>query len=186
MNATLNYPDCCLSRPVNSGIIPPAVTEKICMREYQRTTRECSVAELRPELAKAIREYAVKHDLGDVEAELIICCETTSERLKKGLLSRLFGDPDALHHTAMLLTPGLLIWGTTGDRRGTSIVSARLADIEVRDYDSSLIEDSGLDIFGFLNQSSERVHAFIGLGEGEAAERFRRALKERVVQSSVR
>lgn len=153
------------------------------MREYQRATRECSVAELHPELGKAIREYAKKHDLGDIEAEVLICCETISERRKKGLLTRLFGDPDAFHHTAMLLTPVLLIWGTTGARRGTSIVSARLADIEVRDYDSSLIEDSGLDIFGFLNQSPERAQAFIGLGEGQAAERFRRALKERVAGS---
>lgn len=153
------------------------------MREYRRTTRECSVAELHPELMKAVREYAGKQNLGDIESEAIICCETTSERLKKGLLSRFFGDPDDFHHTAMLLTPVLLIWGTTGKRRGTSIVSARLADIEVRDYDSSLIEDSGLDIFGFLNQSPERGQAFIGLGEGEAAERFRRALKERVARS---
>src|SRR3712207_6139100 len=117
------------------------------MREYRRTTRECSVAELHPELMKAVREYAGKQNLGDLESEVVICCETTSERLKKGLLSRLFGDPDAIHHTAMLLTPALLIWGTTGKRRGTSIVSARLADIEVRDYEPSLIEDSGLDIF---------------------------------------
>lgn len=155
------------------------------MSEYQRTTRECSMSDLHPELVRAIREYARKRQLGDVESEVLICCETTSERQKKGLLNRLFGDPDAVHHTAMLLTPRLLIWGTTGEKRGTSIISARLSDIEVRDYDSSVIEDSGLDVFGFLNQSPERVQAFIGLGREQAAERFGRALKERVAQSRV-
>lgn len=153
------------------------------MREYQRATRECSVTDLHAELARAIREYATRHGLGDVESEALICCETISERRRKGLLGRFFGDPDALHRTAMLLTPRLLIWGTTGERRGTSIVSARLSDIEVRDYDSSLVEDSGLDVFGFLNGAPERAQAFIGLGEGPEAEKFRRMLKEGVARS---
>ena len=40
-----------------------------------------------------------------------------------------------------------------------------------------MVEDAGLEIFGFINQSPERVHAFIGLGEEPAAQKLRQTIK---------
>ena len=51
------------------------------MSDYHRFTKECSFGQLRPELARAIREYAQNHrELGNVEVEVLMCCETTSEK----------------------------------------------------------------------------------------------------------
>ena len=52
------------------------------MGYYMRSTRECSFGQRRPELVQAIRDYLQKHELGTIEADISICCETMSE--KKG------------------------------------------------------------------------------------------------------
>jgi hypothetical protein len=38
------------------------------MSDYIRTTRECTLDSLRPELAVAIRKYIEKHELGDLKS----------------------------------------------------------------------------------------------------------------------
>ena len=55
------------------------------MSDYMHTTRECTLDSLRPELAAALRNYIEKHELGDLEPTVLICCETTSTKKKKGL-----------------------------------------------------------------------------------------------------
>jgi len=152
------------------------------MGDYTRTTRECAFEQLRPELVAAIREHVEKHNLGNAEAEALVCCETTSQRRKKpGLISRaLGGDPDKVHYTAAIVTPRLLIWGTSGEKRGTAVLSVRLSEAEARDYASGpfakMVADSGIDVTGMPSGGLERVTGFIGLGEGLAAERFKEIL----------
>jgi hypothetical protein len=58
-----------------------------------------------------------------------------------------------------------------------------LSEIEICDFESNLmVEDSGLTVFGFINQSPQRVEAFIGLGAEAAAQKFRETLKDAATQ----
>ncbi len=158
------------------------------MGDYQRTTRECAVAALRPELARAIREHAQKHDLGDVEADVLLCCETTSERKKPGWLGKLMGDSDKVLYTGVVVTPRWLIWATSSAKGGPAVLSARLRDIEVKDYEVTpaykLVEDTGLEVFGLMTGAAERASTFIGLGREPAAHKVRSVLREAVQRAS--
>ncbi len=87
------------------------------MSAYIRFTRECTFGQLRPELVQAIREYAQNHrELGNVEVEVLMCCETTSEKKSVGALAALLGDdPDTLLYTGMLVTPHLFDFSSHGE-----------------------------------------------------------------------
>lgn len=151
------------------------------MSEYKRTTRRCAPSGLRPELAAELRRHARDRFSVDVDAEALCCCETTSERTRRpGLFGRLLGaSGEAVHHTAAIVTPAWLFWATSGEKRGTTALSARLADLEtVGDFDSKLVQDTGLEVFGVLTGFRERGSAFIGLGTEEAAQEFKRILRE--------
>jgi len=146
-----------------------------------RSTRECAFGQLRPELVQTIRDYLQKHELGTIEADILICCETTSKKTKRGFFRNLVGgDSDPIHYTGMLVTPGWLIWATCGAKFGVVVMAARLQDIQVMDGTTQVINDTGLEVFGFLSGFAERVSAFIGLGPEPAAERFSAAVKAAV------
>ncbi|HEX8736101.1 MAG TPA: hypothetical protein VF721_12310 [Pyrinomonadaceae bacterium] len=148
------------------------------MREYQRTTRECSFNDFAPDVIRAIRKYAEKYELGSVESEALMCAETVSEKIKQGFFSKIFGGANYAQNVSMLVTPERLLWCALDSRNNAIVLSARLSEIEISDYESPLIEDDGLDVFGFINQSPERVQAFLGLGAEAAAQKFRETLKE--------
>jgi len=76
------------------------------MGEYIRTTRECSLDSMRPELAATIRDRIEKYDINDIEASALFCCETISTNQKK----RLFGRKTEVVQTGIILTPLWLIW----------------------------------------------------------------------------
>jgi hypothetical protein len=150
------------------------------MREYQRTTRECSFNDFQPEIRSAIRKYVEKHELGDIEANVLMCAETVSEKIKQGFFSKIFGGANYARNFSIIITPERLLWCSPDSRNNAIVQAARLSEIEVGDFQSNQIEDSGLDVFGFINQSPGRVQAFIGLGAEEAAQKFRRTLKEAI------
>lgn len=148
------------------------------MREYKRTTRECRFDDLPPQVVQAFRKHTEKNELENLEADILICCETASERLKQGFFGRLLGGSNYAQNTTILLTPERIIWCITDTKGVSSVLSARFSEIEVRDFQSDLIEDSGLDISGFINDSAERGSVFIALGAEEAAEKLRRMAKD--------
>lgn len=151
------------------------------MGDYMRSTREYAFDQLRPELVQGIRDYLQKHELGAIEADILICCETTSEQTKRGFFHTLVRS-ETIHYTGMLVTPGWLIWATWGAKSGVVVMAARLEDIQVTDFASHLINDIGLEVFGFLIGFAERVSAFIGLGPEPAAQKFRTTLKAAAAQ----
>jgi hypothetical protein len=148
------------------------------MREYQRTTRECSFNDFQPEIRTAIRNYVEKHELGDIEEDVLMCAETVSEKIKQGFFSKIFGGANYAQNVSMLVTPERLLWCAQDSRNNRVVSAARLSEIEIGDFESSLVEDCGLSVFGFVNRSPERVRAFIGLGAEAAAQKFRRTVKE--------
>jgi hypothetical protein len=143
------------------------------MSDYHRTTRECSVSQLHPELRQSIRRYFEEHNLGDMETETLLCCETISTKKNSGrLVSLLKGVLDATVHTGMLLTSQQLIWVRKGDKSDTVLNAANLKDIQVRAYLSILTRDTGMEISGYVGNAGRQIRGYVGMGEELAAQNF--------------
>ncbi len=147
------------------------------MRDYQRTTKELKFSELSLETLQEFRKYFEKHELGNPEPDIIMCCETVSHRIKYGFFSKIFGGANFAQNTLIFFNSERLFWGTTDLEQQLTIQSARFQEIEIKDFASDLIEDTGIEVFGFINQSLKRVQAFIGLGQEPCAEEFRKVVK---------
>ncbi len=147
------------------------------MGDYTRTTRECTLDGLQPPLAAAIRSHVKKYELGDIEAAILMCCETISTKKKKGLFRR----KAEVTLTAIIFTPQWLIWAAGKQDEALGVLSARLHDIRVQDYEKSemykLMQDTGLNIFG-LRTGDGPGSIFFGLGPEPAAQRFRTMLRD--------
>jgi len=151
------------------------------MSNYNRTTRECSVPQLHPELRQAIQSHFQRYNLGDPETESLMCCETISEKKNSSrLVSWMNGGMDSTLHVGMLLTSEQLIWVRRGDRSGTVLNAANLNDIQVREYQSMFTKETGLEIFGFIGTSKGQVHGYVGMGEEESAQKFCKAVRNAV------
>jgi hypothetical protein len=143
------------------------------MSDYNRTTRECSVNQLHPELRQAVQSYFQGHELGDMETGTLLCCETISEKKNISRLASLLKDvQDTTIHMGMLLTSQQLIWVRRGDQTGTVLNAADLKEIQVRTYTSILTKDSGLEIFGYVGDAKNRVRGYVGMGAELAAQKF--------------
>ncbi|MBN2392867.1 MAG: hypothetical protein JXR84_19200 [Anaerolineae bacterium] len=151
------------------------------MSSYNRTTRECSVSQLRPELYQAIQDYFQAQQLGDPKTEVLMCCETTSQKKDAGrLASWLDGEGDTTVYTGMLLTSQRLIWVRSTEASDMVLNAANLKEIRVRAYTSPLARDSGLEVFGFIGNSKGRVRGYIGMGPESAAQKFCEAVVQAV------
>jgi hypothetical protein len=141
------------------------------MSDYTRSTIECSVRQLRPELRRAIDEYFEKHTLGDTETETVLCCETVSERKEPNWLASLLGEKAGSPvYTATLLTATELIWAR-GELQGDIIVTgADLKFIRANPYTSMFINDTGLQISGIIGSGT--MSGYIGMGPEPAAQNF--------------
>jgi len=147
------------------------------MGANHRSTRECTFADLHPELATAIRRHTDTYELGDIEATLLICCETTSTTTKMGIFTN--GSESTV--TGMLVTAQLLIW-TNGKQKDKPVVrSALLRNIDVQDFENTAMyqvrPDSGVNITGRYTDVTKQGQTFLGLGSDPAGEKFRQVLQ---------
>jgi hypothetical protein len=153
------------------------------MGDYLRVTKECTPDSLHPALAGAIRDHIEKHEPEDIFSSVLFCCETTSTRKKKRLLA---GKPVVIL-TGILLTPQWLIWAAGKENETPGVISARLRDIQIQDYEKSelykLIQDTGLSISGLRMDAVVLGSAFIGLGTEPAAQTFREKLKDAIAKA---
>jgi len=153
------------------------------MSDYYRTTRECSLGQLRPELLYAIREYFQKHQLGDLETETLFCCETTSEKKNVGRLASLLSDdPDTMAYTGVVLTSQWLIWARSGDQSGMVVTAASLKEIQVKAFASMLTKDTGLEIDGYIGDSKGRVRGYLGMGPELAAQKLCEQVQQAIIK----
>jgi hypothetical protein len=148
------------------------------MREYQRTSRKVNFRELPPEIILAFRQYFKKRRLANVEAEIKACCETDSVRLKPGFFSRIFGGGYYVRHSVVFFTDTRIFWCQTDTRDQRTVVSAKFRDIEVTDFDSELVVDHRVQLFGLIDQFPERAQVFLGFEEDPGAQEFIRQLRE--------
>jgi hypothetical protein len=153
------------------------------MSEYVRTTRDCPVSQLHPELLQAIRNYFQEHELGDLESETLRCCQTISEKKNVGkLASWLSGKPDTTIYTGMIFTSQWLIWVHHGDKSGTLLNAANLNRIRAKYYPPLFTIDGGLEIVGYIGDADTRIRGYIEMGADLAAQKF----CEEVRQASIR
>ncbi len=151
------------------------------MSEYIRTTRECPLSQLRPELRQALRDYFKEHKLNDPSTETLLCCETTSEKKSTGKLVAWLSDKsDQIIHMGILLTPERLIWARRGDRSGIRVTAALLKDIRVKVYTSRLTQDTGLEVNGFVGDSRSKVRGYLGMESEAVAQKFCDLVKQAI------
>lgn len=147
------------------------------MGDYKRTTRECTLDSMRPDLSAAIRAHVEKHTLGDILSAPVMCIETTSEKIKKGL----FGGGETVYTGAVLTaSPGWLVWASGGTKAPMGVLSARLNQMRVEDYAKSdfakMIQDTGIFVHALFTDASEAGSTFIGLEENTAGKKFKEAV----------
>ena len=151
------------------------------MSDYHRTTRECSVSQLNPEVLLAFRNYFREHQLGDLESETLMCCETLSQKKNLGrLVSWLDSSSDTTIHTGIVLTSQWLIWVRSGNKSGTLLTAADLTHISVRPYSSLFAKDTGLEVSGYIEGS--QVRGYIGMGPELTAQKFCEEVRQAIAR----
>jgi hypothetical protein len=148
---------------------------------YRSTTRELSVAALPPALGSALRDFAAKHQL---VLDGVRCWLTHSENPPAtGFFSRVLGrranpvDPDAEHHSLLVLHPTQILVGTSGEKRGTTILGVALVNASMQrghglspQLAAMAPGDDGITLYGFPGEHGRPGSWFFGLGAGAAAE----------------
>lgn len=149
---------------------------------YRRSTRETSLASLPPALADALARHAAAHQLALDGARLWL---THSENPPaEGFLGKLLGrranpvDPDVAHDTVLVLHRTQLLVATSGEKRGTAVLSVPLLQASVSrgsplpaGFASVPGANDGLSVSGFPGEHGRPGSYFVGLGpEPDAAE----------------
>ncbi len=150
--------------------------------EYTRSTSERRFDEMKPSFTKNIHAFAEEYKLGDVESEILNCFETTNK--KKGFLGRIKTD-----YTEICITKSYLFFGIFTDKVEDGVGVAQWKDVaEVREWKDSelgkMIEETGVEMFGFLFRSSRRGTWFIGLGNDDAGRKCTDIMKKMVSSES--
>ena len=157
------------------------------MNEYERKSQIGDYSRLPGILQAALQQEAQEYHCGQVPEDILMCIETVSVRKQAGIFTFLknrftgLPAPGAVQHCAAVVLPGWLIWAFThwGRDDHATVLSVRLNEAEISDYrHSHLIEDDGLNILGFISDSTERSLYFLGLQQGEAAEAFKQFLQQ--------
>jgi len=152
------------------------------MSDYIRSTIECSVRQLRPELRRAIDEYFEKHTLGDAETETVLCCETVSERKEPNWFASLMGEKMGPPiYTAVLLTSAQLIWARGMLQSEIKVTGADLKFIRVKPYSSMFVSDTGLQVSGLVGDSAA-ISGYIGMGPEPATQKFCEEVKQAIAR----
>jgi len=153
------------------------------MSEFNRTTRECSVNQLHSEIFQALKNYFKDKNLGILETEAALCCETISTKNRAGgLFSLMSPSIDSTIHTGMVLTSEWLIWVRSGDASGTVLSAANLKNISVSIYKSMFVNDTGLEIVGYIGDSKLVVRGYVGMGSEAATQKFCNEVKQAITR----
>ena len=143
------------------------------MSHYQRTTRACTLDELRPELAEAIRTYAQRQQWDNLEAEVLACCETTTERISTNRLDAwLNGSAATISHLALIATPHRLIWAYSSDRARASAASAQYKQMRLKILTPKRTAAIGVEIYARMDGTGEKTGGRFMLDDNPAARHF--------------
>lgn len=155
------------------------------MSDYNRTTRECPVGQLHPELFLSLRNHFQEHKLGDLEIETLLCYETTSTKKNTNkLISWLNDGLDTTVYMAALFTSQWLIWVRSGDKSDVLLSSADLRLISVRVYMSLLTRDAGLEISGHIEGTKGLMRGGIAMESASIAQKFCDELNQAIIKAN--
>ena len=147
------------------------------MNTMTRTTRACTLETLDGNLKAAIRAHGAKYGLEDIESGILMCCETITVGPKKGFFG---GIKTAL--SAVYVTPKWLVWADSTGRNDAGASTARLKQIDVRDYRTTasyaITPDQGLNITGRYTDKNRTGISFIVLSTDKDGQKFRQVLEE--------
>jgi hypothetical protein len=142
------------------------------MSDWKRVTKEISFESLPSQMVSAIKQHVEQHNLGPVLSDVLICIQTDSEKVKKGL----FGGTE-IAQVGAAVTPRWLLWAVQETKTQTAVLSAPLINITVQDYAQTsfakMVPDSGIEVSGLFTDSNESASAFIGLENNAAGDNFR-------------
>jgi len=157
----------------------------INMNMTSRKTRACTLETLDEGLKAAIRAHGTKYSLGDIESDVLMCCETTSVQQKNGLFG---GSRTTL--SAVYVTPKWLVWVDGNERNDMGAGTAQLKHIDVRDYRTTasyaIMPDQGLNVTGRYTDKNKTGIAFIVLDAEPDGQKFRQVLDEALRKASKR
>jgi hypothetical protein len=144
------------------------------MSTYQRTTRACTLVELRPELAEAVRTYAQQHRWDKLDAAVVACCETTTERTSANRLDAwLNGGADAISHLALIATPDRLIWAYSNDRAHTGAASAQFKEMRLKIFTPKTTTAAiAVEIYARMDGTRAQTGGCFMLDDSPAARHF--------------
>ena len=145
------------------------------MSDWKRQTKEVSMGDLAAETAAAFQNHIEKYNLGAILLDALMCVQTDSEKIKKGLFGR-----SEIVQMVVIAAPRWLVWSVSQPNKDPVVLSAQLIHVTVQDYTQTsfvkLVPDSGIEVSGMFKGASEAVSAFIGLDEGAAGLKFRQVL----------
>jgi hypothetical protein len=170
-------------------MVPPAFERALiratvsAMSDYDRSTTATTLERLPEPLRAAVLERA--------EAALLTLPPgsraflTHNKRLKGGGFLRRVGDKDAEHFVALVIGPADVLIGIHGEHRGSSVLNARLEDVELSDLAQRLAVANpklaqaastvgeGIEVMGFAatvdGQTSHGGSFFFGTGDPDGA-----------------
>lgn len=147
------------------------------MNMTSRKTRACTLDTLDEALKNAIRSYAAKYGLDDVESDVLMCCETLSVRPTNLLLG---GIKTTL--SAVYVTPKWLVWADSSGGDEAAAGTAELSQIDVCDHRATtqyaITADQGLNITGRYTDKNRTGFTFIVLEAEADGQKFRDVLHD--------
>ena len=142
------------------------------MSDWKRTTREVPFEGLLPEMVTAVKAHIELYNLGSILSDTLMCIQTDSEKVKKGL----FGKAEGVSQ-GVVLTPRWMVLAVKSKGAPVAVLSAQLSNMVMQDYAQTqfakMIPDSGIQVNGMFTDVSENASAFIGLGDGAVGEKFK-------------
>jgi hypothetical protein len=141
------------------------------MSEWKRSTHEIPFEQLPSDMKTEIQKHIERYNLGEILSDALMCIQTDSEKVKKGL----FGSAEIVHQ-GVIVTPRWLVWAISGTKTSTTAFSALLTDVVIQDYANTpfakMIPDSGVEVTGKLTDVAENGSAFIGLEDNVVGKKF--------------
>ncbi len=149
------------------------------MAEHRRTTRTCTLDELRPELAEAIRAHAQRQHLTNFEADILACCETTTENIVINVFDAwLNGSAAPLTYLALIATPQRLIWASSTGSPTANAASALYTEMRLKISTPKFSQGIAFDMYARMEGTGQKAGGRLKLDSGPEARQFCEAVHQ--------